>query len=136
MNLKGGGNPLDYAVGIYGTLEQAHADMEKQNKFLEFLIALPIIKHLVLRGRHVLFAKLFWSNQSDDWEERLKQDEKASLPDPKTGKFDMNRYKYDPQSRWVTDPGTGEKKKASYVNFDYGFRDESTKSFRHSNHMQ
>ncbi|MCS6916026.1 MAG: hypothetical protein RMK29_13405 [Myxococcales bacterium] len=128
VNLAGGGNPLDYAEGIYATFELAHAKMTEKNKQLDE------------RGdtgpRYVLFAKLFWSNQSDKWEDRLSPDPKAFLPDPVTGEVDMSGYKYYPQSRYKTDPRTGERQKSSYINFDYGFWDEASQCFWHANHMQ
>ncbi len=134
MNLAGGGNPLDYAEGIYGTFEQAHQKMLEKNRILDAMASRPGSN--VGTARYVLFAKLFWSNQSDDWEERLKPDEKAFLPDPRTGEVDMSGYKYYPQSRYSTDPATGERRRSSYVNFDYGFWDEASQCFWHANHMQ
>lgn len=134
VNLAGGGNPLDYAVGIYGTFEQAHQKMIEKNRVLDEMARRP--GSTVGRARYVLFAKLFWSNQSHIWEERLKPNEKAFLPDPETGKVDMTGYRYYPQSRYSTDPATGERRQSSYVNFDYGFWDEASQSFWHANHMQ
>jgi len=132
-NLAGGGNPLDYAEGTYGTFDQAHQKMIEKNRLLDEMAKKG---QNVGTARYVLFAKLFWSNQSDDWEERLKPDEKAFLPDPKTGEVDMSGYKYYPQSRYSTDPATGERRRSSYVNFDYGFWDEASQCFWHANHMQ
>lgn len=133
-NLAGGGNPLDYAEGVYGTFELAHQKMIEKNRILDEMAKKPGAN--VGTARYVLFAKLFWSNQSDDWEERLKPDEKAFLPDPKTGEVDMTGYKYYPQSRYSTDPATGERRRSSYVNFDYGFWDEASQCFWHANHME
>jgi hypothetical protein len=132
-NLEGGGNPLDYAEGIYGAFEQAHQQMLAKNKALDDKKARG---EAVDEARYVLFAKLFWSNQSDDWEERLKPDEDAFKADPKTGEVDMTGYQYHAQSRYRTDPATGAQRRGSYVNFDYGFWDEGSSCFWHANHMQ
>jgi hypothetical protein len=127
-NLNGGGNPLDYAEGIWGNFEQAHAAMVEKNKKLD---ADP---ESAGGARYVVFAKLFWSNQSSKWEDRLKPDDKAFKPDPKTGEVDMTGYNYKAQSKWDVDD-KGNKKKSGYVNFDYGFWDESSHCFWHANHM-
>jgi hypothetical protein len=71
-------------------------------------------------GQFIMFAKLFWSNQSEG--DNSKPDEKAFKADPKTHRMDMNGYKYKAQ------PG--------YVNFDYGFWDDATQCFWHANHME
>jgi hypothetical protein len=68
-----------------------------------------------------LFAKLFWSNQDPDRDEREWADEDAFKPDAK-GRVDMSDYKYRSQ------PG--------YINFDYGFWDEASNCFWHANHAQ
>jgi hypothetical protein len=83
-----------------------------------------------------MFAQLFWSNQSADYDERFKHDDKAFLPDAKTGEIDMKDYKYRAQSRIKKDAVTGADVKTSYVNFDYGFWDEASNCFWHANHMQ
>ena len=67
----------------------------------------------------MVFAKLFWSNQNADPAKRKKGNAKAFRPDRK-GRVDMSGYKYRAQ------PG--------YVNFDYGWWDESSQSFWHANH--
>ena len=136
MNLQGGGNPLNNAEACYGTFDQAYQEMKKKNDSLDWWSKIPIIGNFVSKTRYVLFAKLFWSNQSADWDERLKPDPNAYKPDPKTGKVDMSGYDYEPQSRWKTDPNTGAKVKSSYVNFDYGFWDEKSNCFWHANHCQ
>lgn len=136
LNLRSGGNPLDAAEKIYGTFEQAHDAMVARNRVLDWLSGLPFVGSLVGKSRYVLFAKLFWSNQSPDWEDRLKPDEKAFRPDPRTGEVDMSDYAYHARSRWKTDPSTGERMRWSYVNFDYGFWDEASQSFWHANHKQ
>ncbi len=128
-NLQGGGNPLDYAEKVYGNFELAHAYMVEKNK------ALDAGGHTTGTGRYVVFAKLFWSNQSDDWEERLKPDDKAYKADPKTGEVNMDGYEYKSQSKWTVDE-KGNKKRGSYINFDYGFWDEASHCFWHANHMQ
>ena len=133
-NLQGGGNPLDFAEGTYGTFEQAHAEMKKKNDFLDTLqtgalLLSPLAALLMPTSRYVLFAQLFWSNQSDDYDERKQADPGAYLPDAKTGQIDMSGYKYRPRSK---DDGSG----GTYVNFDYGFWDEASQCFWHANHMR
>ena len=117
LNLTGGGNPpLDNA---YGTFEQAHAAMVDMNDALDGAWRWPWSDNSN-DNRAILFAKLFWSNQSPDREERKKPDDSAFRPDPTTGKVDMSGYEYRAQP--------------DFVNFDYGFWDESTQSFWHANH--
>jgi hypothetical protein len=87
-------------------------------------------------ARYVVFAQLFWSNQSDNYDDRLHPDDKAFRPDRKTGEIDMSSYKYHAQSRIKKDAVTGADIRTSYVNFDYGFWDEASNSFWHANHMQ
>ena len=120
LNLTGGGNPpLDHS---FATFDQAKKLVDEWNAFIQ--------KHKgettsdgkkVGDFKAVLFAKLFWSNQSPVEEERKKGDDKAYLPD-EDGKVDMSDYKYRSQ------PG--------YINFDYGFWDEGSQSFWHANHCQ
>ncbi len=133
QNIAGGGNPLDYAEGIWGDFEHAQKAMNDKNKLLNDAAAAG---GQVDPTRYVLFAKLFWSNQSDDYDERFKPDEDAFKPDPKTGEVDMTGYEYKAQSRIKKDPKTGADIKSSYINFDYGFWDESSNCFWHANHMQ
>jgi hypothetical protein len=80
-------------------------------------------------ARYVVFAQLFWSNQSDNYDDRLHPDDKAFRPDRKTGEIDMSSYKYHAQSRIKKDAITGAETRTSYVNFDYGFWDEASSSF-------
>lgn len=135
-NLHGGGDPLDSAEKCYGTFDQAHEAMKARNNALEWMAKIPFVGSLIAgSSRYVLFAKLFWSNQSKKWEDRFKPDDKAFLPDPKTGEVDMSGYNYEAQSKWKTDKKTGEKKKSSYINFDYGFWDDASNCFWHANHM-
>jgi hypothetical protein len=135
LNLQGGGNPLAAAEKIYGSFEQAHAAMVERNKTLDLLSKIPLIgSFFASKARYVMFAKLFWSNQSSKWEDRFKPDEKAYKPDPKTGEVDMTGYNYEPQSKWDVDEN-GKKVKSSYINFDYGFWDEPSSCFWHANHM-
>ncbi|HUQ01288.1 MAG TPA: DUF4157 domain-containing protein [Kofleriaceae bacterium] len=133
-NLQGGGNPLDYAEGTWGDFEHAHKAMVEKNKLMDEMSAAT--DGGINPARYVLFAKLFWSNQSPNYEDRFKPNDKAYLPDPETGEVDMTGYKYRAQSRIKKDPKTGLDKKSSYINFDYGFWDESSNCFWHANHMQ
>ncbi len=117
-NISGGGNPpLDNA---YADFDMAHASMIKMNEALDKLRSDPKTAAQAGNKHAFLFAKLFWSNQSADPEKRKKGDDKAFLPDPKTGKVDMSTYQYRAQ------PG--------YINFDYGFWDEASQCFWHANH--
>jgi hypothetical protein len=117
-NVAGGGNPLDYAEATYGTFEQAHKIMLEKNKKIEETRATN--PSAAPDGEYILFAQLFWSNQKDS--DNSKPDPKAYKPDPKTGKVDMSGYKY--------------RARPGYVNFDYGWWDESSQSFWHANHME
>ncbi|HTR51221.1 MAG TPA: DUF4157 domain-containing protein [Kofleriaceae bacterium] len=119
-NIDGGGNPLDYAVGTFGTFDQAHKFMEGKNKELHEMRANPQQAHLAPEGEYVLFAQLFWSNQKDG--DNAEADDNAFKADPKTGRMDMTGYKY--------------KARPGYVNFDYGFWDDTSQCFWHANHMQ
>ncbi len=135
-NLRGGGNPLDAAEKIYGNFEQAEKYMEEKNRVLDWWARIPLIGRLVPKDRYVLFAKLFWSNQSPKWEDRLNPDEDAFIADPETGEMDMSNYKYRAQSKWEDRDGDGEDDMSSYINFDYGFWDTVSKCFWHANHME
>jgi hypothetical protein len=119
-NIAGGGNPLDYAEAVYGTFDQAHKHMQVKNKELEAMRAKPETSAMAPEGQYILFAKMFWSNQQAG--DNKKADDKAFRPDPKTGKVDMSGYKYKGQ------PG--------YVNFDYGWWDDTSQAFWHANHME
>ncbi len=127
-NLNGGGNPLSSAEKIYDNFDQAHAFMAEKNATLNWMASVPMLGGQVGTKRYVVFAKLFWSNQSDSAKDRTKPDEDAYKADPKTGEVDMTGYKY--KARVKEDMSGG------YVNFDYGFWDESSQSFWHANHMQ
>lgn len=126
-NLEGAGNPLDTAVGVFGSFEQAEKLMNEKNAARDWWSRLPLVGQLYSDKRYVLFAKLFWSNQSDDNAERQNPDDAAFLPDPETGEVDMSGYKY----RAQTKPDGG-----SYINFDYGFWDEGSQCFWHANHCR
>ncbi|MGH4012941.1 MAG: peptidoglycan-binding protein [Pseudonocardiaceae bacterium] len=78
----------------------------------------------------VIFSKRFYSNQDPDWEKRKTPDDKAFLPDEKTGQVDMSGYRY--EARPNPDEGVG----ATYTNFDYGWYDEETDSWWHANHAE
>lgn len=119
-NIAGGGNPLQYSEANFGDFDRGHKYMQMKNKELHEMRANPATKHLAPEGEYVLFAKLFWSNQAEG--DNKAPDDKAFVADPKTGRMDMSGYKYKGQ------PG--------YVNFDYGFWDDSTSCFWHANHME
>jgi hypothetical protein len=128
QNLNGGGNPLGSAEVLFGGFDQAHKWMKEKNAARDWLSNLPIVGKMFSNKRYVLFAKLFLSNQAEDPEARTKPNEDAYKPDPKTGKVDMEGYKYLPRVK--------EDMSGTYVNFDYGFWDESSQSFWHANHMR
>jgi len=132
-NLHGVGNPLNSAEKQYATFDQAHKYMVDHNKLLN-----AAKKHGAAIGpaRYVMFASLFWSNQSDDYNARLKADDKAFLPDPKTGEIDMAGYKKESRSRIDKDEKTGAESQGCYMNFDYGFWDDASNCFWHANHIQ
>jgi len=120
-NISGGGNPLDAAGNnTFGSFETAHKYMEGRNKELHEMRANPKTASMAPAGEYIMFAKCFWSNQSDG--DNSKADDKAFKPDPKTDRIDMSTYDYKGQ------PG--------YVNFDYGYWDDNTQCFWHANHMQ
>jgi hypothetical protein len=127
-NLQGGGNPLGNAEELYGSFEQGHKSMVEKNKVRDEMRARGQLPAGMAKARYVLFAKLFWSNQNPDYEERVKPDEDAFKPDPKTGEVDMTGYAY--RARVKKDLSGG------YVNFDYGFWDDTSQCFWHANHME
>ncbi|MBM4393338.1 MAG: DUF4157 domain-containing protein [Deltaproteobacteria bacterium] len=118
-NLAGGGNPLQYSEGNFADFDRAHGFMDMKNQELHAMRANPATASRAPQGEYVMFAKLFWSNQKDG--DNKAPDDKAFRPDDE-GRIDMSSYEYKGQ------PG--------YVNFDYGFWDDSTKSFWHANHME
>jgi len=120
LNLEAGNPPLDHA---YASFDQAMKVVDEWNAFIEAHKGETTSDgQKVGDFKAILFAKLFWSNQSPDPEARKKPDEDAYQPDPKTGKVDMSDYKYRAQP--------------SYINFDYGFWDEGSNCFWHANHAQ
>jgi len=120
-NISGGGNPLQSSEANFDDMDFAHKYMEMKNKELSEMRAKPETAHLApAGGQYVMFAKLFWSNQQEG--DNKAADDSAFKADPKTHRMDMSGYKYKGQ------PG--------YVNFDYGFWDDSTQCFWHANHME
>jgi len=119
-NIAGGGNPLDYAEVTFGDFGRAHEYMTSKNQELHEMRADSTRAADAPAGEYIMFAKLFWSNQSEG--DNSEPDEDAFKANPETGEVDMTGYKYKAQ------PG--------YVNFDYGWWDDSSQSFWHANHMQ
>ena len=119
-NIAGGGNPLDYAEVTFGGFDQGHAYMAEKNKELHAMRADPEKAADAPAGEYMMFAKMFWSNQSEG--DNSAPDEDAFKADPTTGKVDMTGYEYKAQ------PG--------FVNFDYGWWDDNSNAFWHANHMQ
>jgi len=127
-NLSGGGNPLRSAEHIYDNFDQAHAKMVEKNKAREWMRTL--LGDQYDGGVYVMYAKMFWSNQSDDPRERMKPAPDAYKAD-ENGEVDMTGYKYHGQVKEGPDG-----KLSGYVNFDYAFWDDSSQSFWHANHME
>jgi len=121
LNLSGGGNPpLDNA---YDNFEAAHKLVKTWNEFIDSHRGERTEDGQVIGAnwRAVLFAKLFWSNQSDSEDDRKTGDKDAFKGDPENdGKVAMDGYLYRSQ------PG--------FINFDYGFWDEGSQCFWHANH--
>jgi hypothetical protein len=133
-NLMGGGNPLRYALKVYDNFASAHETMVMMNQALDQMKKDPRTAGQVEGKTAVVFAKMFWSNQSNDWEARLKPDKDAFKANPKTHEVDMTGYNYKAQSKYGVDD-EGNRTKSSYINFDYGFWDDSSQCFWHANHM-
>ena len=120
LNLSGGGNPpLNHS---YATFDAAKKVVDEWNAFVDAHKDEKTSDGKRIGDfRAVLFAKLFWSNQSANEEDRKKGDPSAYQPD-EDGKVDMSDYKYRAQ------PG--------FINFDYGFWDEQSQCFWHANHCE
>ena len=118
---------------MYGSFTTAHNDMLERNRVLDEMAKKPPAGGAPpSKARYVLFAKLFWSNQSPDPKERVKPNDKAYKADPKTDRVDMAGYNYEPRSPDPADPMAPK----GYVNFDYAFWDEASQCFWHANHME
>ncbi len=130
-NLQGGGNPLSSALKVFDNFDSAQKLMREKNSARNWFSSLPLVGGLFSKKRYVVFAKLFWSNQSSSSSERAKfktdaggrevaLDDSAYRADPRTHEVDMSGYKY--------------KARPGFVNFDYGFWDDPTETFWHANH--
>ena len=120
LNLEAGNPPLEHS---FASFDQAMKLVNEWNAFIKAHKGETTNDGKKVGDfKAVLFAKLFWSNQSRDPEERKKPDKDAYLPDEETGRVDMSDYEYRAQ------PG--------YINFDYGFWDESSNCFWHANHAE
>jgi len=120
-NIAGGGNPLNSSEANFGEFDAAHAYMDAKNKELKEMRANPATAGMApAQGEYILFAKMFWSNQSEG--DNSKPDDNAFKMDEKSKRIDMSGYQYKGQ------PG--------YVNFDYGWWDDNSQSFWHANHME
>jgi hypothetical protein len=104
--LTGGTPPTDLA---YSTFDKARKVADANNAGL----------HRDDPKQWIVFGMHFWSNQDPDREKRKLPDPSAFLPGA-DGKVDMTGY----QNR--ARPG--------YINFDYGYWDDSTQSHWHANH--
>jgi len=81
QNLNGGGNPLDSSIGNFSTFDAAYKLMSEKNAARDWWSNLPVVGGMFSNKRYVLFAKLFWSNQSEDPEARKNADPDAFKPD-------------------------------------------------------
>lgn len=97
---------------VYGRFDQARQVVAQRNK-----LAGPIDPTMPI-SVWVLFAMLFWSGRG-----RNTPDPKAFRPDPVTGRVDMSGIGN------IYDDG-----RPGFVNFDFGFWDETTQTFWHANH--
>lgn len=146
-NLKGGGDPLDSAVEMYDDLGKAIEALNNKNAVLDWLqnsrngkvAAQWLTKGKPIRsGRFVLFGKLYWSNQNVflTEEERSERSPSRFPADEITREVDPENFrrKYNelPRPDRENDDGTV----TQFINFDYGFYDEGSKSFWHANHME
>jgi hypothetical protein len=111
-NLEGGGNPS--LVEVYDDFAAAHAAMTKYNN--------GIWRSIPWTDKYAMFGMLFWANQDPDPAVRATPDTTHFKGDPATHRVDMTGYRY------LDQPG--------FVNFDYGFWDESTQCFWHANHKE
>lgn len=93
----------------YADFNDAYAAMEKHNGSL----------HRYDPNQYVLFSIHFWSNQDPDSAKRVDPDRSAFLPDA-GGRIDMSGYKF--------------RDRPGFVNFDFGFWDDVSKSHWHANH--
>ncbi len=122
LNVDGGGNPpLNLA---YSTFVKAKATADAMNAVIDGIKGAklpPGVAKPPSGTRAIVFAQLFWSNQASDPAARATSDPTAYLPD-KEGRVNMGAYHY--------------RARPGYVNFDYGFWDDATKSFWHANHSQ
>ena len=120
LNLEAGNPPLEHS---FASFDKAMKLVKEWNAFIEAHKGETTSDGKKVGDfKAVLFAKLFWSNQSRDQDERKKPDKDAFLPDEETGAVDMSDYEYRAQ------PG--------YINFDYGFWDEASNCFWHANHAE
>jgi len=78
----------------------------------------------------MIFSKRFYSNQAENWHDRMESDPDAFQPDEDTGQVDMGGYQYHARPR----PEEGEG--STFVNFDYGWWDEETDTWWHANHAE
>jgi len=111
-NLEGGGDPS--LEEVYDDFATAQAAMVKHNN--------TWWNQNVSSTKYVMFGMLFWSNQDPDESKRMDPNPSAFVADPATRKINMTGYKY--------------RRRPGGVNFDYGFWDDSTKSFWHANHKE
>jgi hypothetical protein len=104
--LTGGTPPTDLA---YSTFDKARKVADANNAGL----------HRDDPKQWIVFGMHFWSNQDPDRDKRKLPDHSAFLPGP-DGKVDMTGYK--------------NRARPGFINFDYGYWDDSTQSHWHANH--
>ncbi|MCP4867291.1 MAG: DUF4157 domain-containing protein [Proteobacteria bacterium] len=123
LNLSGGGNPpLNHC---FDNFDAAMKLVKTWNDFIDKHRGETTADGQVIgqNWKAVLFAKLFWSNQSPKEEDRKKGDPDAFKGDPDNdGRIDMEGYEYRAQPKMI--------------NFDYAFWDEGGNCFWHANHCE
>jgi hypothetical protein len=71
------------------------------------------------------------------WARSMQKGDKEAFPiDGETGHVDMTGYLYQSQPKVEKNDKGDDEYAGGYVNFDYGFYDESTDTIWHANHMQ
>lgn len=93
---------------------------------------------------HAAFKKLTQANHDENvqdyylaWARAMEKKDPSAFPvDEATGKVDMTGYMYQSRPKIKKNKEGQDEYSGGYVNFDYGFWDDSTSCFWHANHMQ
>lgn len=119
LNLTGTDDKPDTS-NAYWSHELAIERRDELNALLDALRNDPVAGIPYFPGRAVMFAKRFWSNQSEDKEARRHSDPTAFIPNFRTGEIDMSGDRLLGQNKTYA------------TNFDYGFWDDHTNSYWHA----